>query len=131
MAALVLRWTLDPVSQAARTARASAELERGKALQSAAERATNFAVLQAYTRVSEAKKRLEAAREGEKSARGWVASVLQADAIGTASARDIADAYLAYFTLHGRLLQSIYDFNVAIFSLRRAFGDSPIPPEKP
>jgi len=130
-AAVVLRWTLDPVSQAARAARANAEVERARALENAAERGASFAVLQAYTRVRETRTRLEAARTGEKGARGWVASVMQADAVGTISARDIADAYLAYFTLHGRLLQSTFDFNVAVFSLRRAFGDAPVPPQKP
>ncbi len=127
-AGLAMRWTLEPAAQAARVDRARAELDRGRALLAAAGRAGTFAVLQAHTRAVEAHTRLEAARDGERSARGWVASVLQADAIGTASAKDLADAYLAYFTLHGRALQSTYDFNVAVVALRSAIGESPLPP---
>jgi outer membrane protein TolC len=42
--------------------------------------------------------------------------------VGTASARDLADAYLAYFTLRGRVFQSIYEWNLAITALERATG---------
>jgi outer membrane protein TolC len=130
-AALVLRWNVEPAAQIARLARANAELERGRDLLAAARRAGDFAVLQAYTRVSEAHVRLDAATAGEKSARGWVASVMQADAIGTVSSKDMADAYLAYFTLHSRVLQSTYDFDLALFALRRAIGESALLPPKP
>jgi outer membrane protein TolC len=130
-AALVLRWTIDPAGQAARIARAGAELERGKAMLEAARRGGDFAVAQAYTRAVETQARLVAARNGEKSARGWVASVLQADAIGTTTSKEIADAYLAYFTLHGRLLQSTYDWNLAVLGLRRATGVTIVPPSPP
>jgi len=127
-AGLAMRWTLEPAAQIARVDRARAELDRGRDLLAAAGRASTFAVLQAHTRAVEAHARLDAARDGERSARGWVASVLQADAIGTASAKDLADAYLAYFTLHGRALQSTYDWNVAVVALRGAIGESPLPP---
>jgi outer membrane protein TolC len=122
-----MRWQVDPGGQLARVERADAELGRGRALYDAASRAGNAAVLQAHTRAVEARTRLDAAREGEKNARGWVASVLQADAIGTIDAKDLADAYLAYFTLHGRLLQSAYDWNIAVMTLKRSVGESPSP----
>jgi hypothetical protein len=88
-------------------------------------------VLQAHTYAVEARVRLASAKEGEKNARGWVASVIQADAIGTTSAQDLADAYLAYFTLHARMLQSTYDWNVAIMTLKRSTGESPSAPVRP
>lgn len=120
--ALVLRWNLEPAMQAARVARTRAEQARGQELAKAARVAVEFAVRDAYNKAREAGARLDTARQGEKSARGWVASVLQADAIGTASARDLADAYLAYFTLHSRVLQSAYEWNVALAVLDRATG---------
>jgi outer membrane protein, multidrug efflux system len=120
--ALVLRWNLEPAMQAARVARTRAEQTRGQELQSAARVAVEFAVRDAYNRARQAGARLDTARQGEKSARGWVASVLSADAVGTASARDLADAYLAYFTLHSRVLQSAYEWNVALAVLDRATG---------
>jgi outer membrane protein TolC len=120
--ALVLRWTIEPAMQSARVARTDAEQVRGQELAKGARIAVEFAVRDAYNRAREAGARLDSARQGEKSARGWVASVLQADAIGTASARDLADAYLAYFTLRGRVLQSAYEWNVALAALARATG---------
>jgi outer membrane protein TolC len=120
--ALVLRWNIEPAMQSARVERARAELQRGQELAKAARVATEFAVRDAYNRAQQAGARLEAARVGEKSARGWVTSVLSADAVGTASARDMADAYLAYFTLHTRVLQSAYEWNVALAALARATG---------
>ncbi len=66
---------------------------------------------------------MQLARQGEQRARGWVASVVQADAVGAASARDFADAYLAYFMLRDHLLQSIYDWNVLVSTLDRATGE--------
>lgn len=129
--ALVLRWTLEPAMQAARVERTRAEQVRGQELAKAARIAVEFAVRDAYNRAREAGARLDAARQGEKSARGWVASVLQADAVGTASARDLADAYLAYFTLHSRVLQSAYEWNVALAALARASGQLPIDSEVP
>ena len=48
-----------------------------------------------------------------------------------ASARDLADAYLAYFTLHSRVLQSAYEWNVALAALARATGDLTPQPKEP
>jgi outer membrane protein TolC len=115
--------------QAARVERTHAEQVRGQELASAARVAVEFAVRDAYNHAQQAGARLEAARKGEKSARGWVTSVLSADAVGTASARDMADAYLAYFTLHSRVLQSAYEWNVALAALARASGTLASPPE--
>jgi len=128
--ALVLRWNIEPAMQAARVGRAQAEQARGQELAQAARVAVEFAVRDAYNRAQQAGARLEAARRGEQSARGWVTSVLSADAVGTASARDLADAYLAYFTLHSRALQSAYEWNVALAALARASGTLASPPEK-
>jgi outer membrane protein TolC len=129
--ALVMKWSVDPGGQIARVERADSELGRARALYDAASRAGGAAVLQAHTRAVEARARLASAREGEKNARGWVASVIQADAIGTTSASDLADAYLAYFTLRGRLLQSTYDWNVAVMTLKRSIGETPSSRMKP
>lgn len=119
--ALLLRWVFD-TGQWARVDRARAEQRRGEAQLELAEAAFEFKVREAYQQALEARTRLEAARMGERSARGWVASVAQADAIGVASARDLADAYLAYFTLKSRTLESTYEWNFAVAALGRATG---------
>jgi len=126
-----MKWSVDPGGQLARVERADSELGRARALLDAASRAGGAAAVQAHTHAIEARARLTSAREGEKNARGWVASVIQADAVGTTSAKDLADAYLAYFTLHGRLLQSTYDWNIAIMTLQRSIGESPTSKVRP
>lgn len=119
--ALLLRWSFD-ASQAARVARARADQSRAEALVEVAERGAEFKVREAYRQALEARARLQAARRGAKSARGWVASVAQADAVGAGSTKDLADAYLAYFTLQSRSIESTYEWNVAIAALGRAAG---------
>lgn len=123
--ALVLRWNVEPAMQGARVDRMHAEQVRGQEMSAAARLAVEFAVRDAHNRAREAAARLDVARRGEKSARGWVTSVLQADAVGIGSSRDLADAYLAYFTLHSRVLQSAYEWNVALVALERATGRLP------
>lgn len=119
--ALLLRWSFD-ASQWARVERARADQSRGGALLEVAETAAEFKVREAHHQALEARARVAAARLGAKSARGWLASVAQADAVGAASTRDLADAYLAYFTLQSRTIESTYEWNVAIAALGRATG---------
>lgn len=120
---LALRWTLDPASQRARVRKADADSRRADALVAAANLGATLEVRRAYAKALQAKKRLESTEKGEKAAKGWVASVLQADAIGVISAKDMADALVAYFTLKGRVLQTTFDWNLATVSLRRAVGE--------
>ena len=129
--ALVLRWSIEPAMQAARVDAARAERTRGRELANVARVGVQFAVRDAFNKAQQAGNRLATSRQGEKSARGWVASVVQADAVGAASARDLADAYLAYFTLHGRVLQSAYEWNVALAALARATGELPPASKEP
>ena len=129
--ALVLRWSIEPAMQAARVDGARAERTRARELSNTARVAVQFAVRDAFNKAQQAGARLATSRQGEKSARGWVASVVQADAVGAASARDMADAYLAYFTLHSRVLQSAYEWNVALAALARATGELSPPSKGP
>ena len=66
--------------------------------------------------------KVSAAADGEKAARTWLAAVLQADAIGTAEAKDLADAYIAWFTMRARWVQAVFQWNVAVVRLDRAAG---------
>ena len=64
-----------------------------------------------------------AAGEGEKAARTWLASILQNEAIGTAEAKDLADAYIAWFQMRARWATSVFQWNVAVVRLGRATGE--------
>lgn len=120
---LVLRWNLEPVSQAARVARVRAEAKRAAAMAEAAELGATLEARRAYARARQAKLRLAATVDGEKAARGWVASVIQGEAVGVISAKDLSDAYVAYFTLRSRVLQTTFDWNLATVELRRIAGE--------
>ena len=129
--AAALRWTIEPMSQRGRLLRARAKRDEVAAQVAAVGEAVQVDVERAHAQARSARARLEAARDGEKSARGWVASVVQAEAIGAVEAKDLADAYLAYFTLRGRYLQSVHDWNVALVRLGRAVGTGAVKPRPP
>jgi outer membrane protein TolC len=120
---LALQWTFDPVGQLARWRRARAQAEQAEALVKAAGSLTDVQVQTAHARAASAKQRITAMRQGEKAARGWVASVMAGDAIGVTSPKELADAYVAYFTVRARMLQSVYDWNLAVADLKRYIGE--------
>ena len=128
---LAMRWELDVMRQRGRVAQARAQADRAGALAELAERGAYFEVEQAHAEATQARARLAAAAEGQKSARGWVASVLQATAVGTAETKDLADAFIAYFTLRARHATSVYEWNLATVRLRRAAGEFAAIPPRP
>ena len=48
--------------------------------------------------------------------------MLQASALGTVEAKDLADAMIGYFTVRARYLTAVYEWDVAIVRLMRATG---------
>jgi outer membrane protein TolC len=76
----------------------------------------------AWETVAEAQKRMDILVKGEKASRSWLTAIAQNFAIGTAEAREFNDALIAYFDAHGRYLQAIYDYNVAVAWLGRLTG---------
>ena len=49
--------------------------------------------------------------------------MLQAQAIGTAESKDLADAYIAWFQMRARWAQAVFQWNVAVVRLDRAAGE--------
>jgi len=119
---LVVRWGLDFHLKIPRLLRARDDYEAARAGGDAAQGWMSLDVVNAYESVREAKDRMAILYRGEKAAHSWLTAIAQNFAIGTAEARDFNDALVAYFEAHGRWLQSIYDFNVAVVSLERAVG---------
>jgi len=78
-----------------------------------------------------AKSKLETSAEGEKAARAWLASVLQNEAIGTAEAKDLADAYIAWFQMKARWAQAVFQWNTAVVRVGRATGEFRASPPRP
>lgn len=120
--AVILRWEIDPVVQRARAAKMRSRATQANLLARVASDAVRFDVERAFVRAMQAKARWTANRDGASSTRAWIASVMQAQALGLAEAKDLADAYLAHFTVQSRLLKSVFDWNLAVIELRRASG---------
>ncbi|HSS01254.1 MAG TPA: TolC family protein [Kofleriaceae bacterium] len=120
---LALQWTLEPWTVAARVERARAEARKAHAQSELAARGARFDADNALAEASATRDKVAAAAEGEKAARTWLASVLQADAIGTAESKDLADAYIAWFQMRARWAQAVFQWNVAVVRLDRAAGE--------
>lgn len=122
-AAVAVRWTLDPFAHRGRVKKAEARSRRARWLLRAVGDRADFQAREAFAALRASGERLEISRRGERSARAWLASETQAEAIGTGKSKDLADAYLAFFAARGRILEEIHDWNLAVFRLRRVIGE--------
>jgi outer membrane protein TolC len=120
---LALQWQLEPWTVKARTDRARAEAQKMKAQSALAALGASYDAQTAASEARAAKAKLEATTDGEKAARAWLASVLQNEAIGTAEAKDLADAYIAWFQMKARWAQAVFQWNVAVVRVGRATGE--------
>ena len=123
-AALVigLQWQLEPWTTKARVARARAEADRAKAQAELAAIGASYDAQMALAEASTSRAKVDAAADGEKAGRAWLASVLQGEAVGAVEAKDLADAYLAWFQMRARWAQAVMQWNVAVIRVDRAAG---------
>ncbi len=120
---VALQWQLEPWTVKARTARARAEAHKAKSQAALAALGARYDAATAVSEARAAKAKLAATATGEKAARAWLASVLQNEAVGTAEAKDLADAYIAWFQMRARWLQAVFQWNVAVVRVGRATGE--------
>ncbi|HEX3765906.1 MAG TPA: TolC family protein [Kofleriaceae bacterium] len=118
-----LSWTLEPWTTAARVAKARADARKAHVQSDLAALGARLDADTALADASSAHDKVAAASQGEQAARTWLASVLQAQAIGTAESRDLADAYIAWFQMRARWAQAVFQWNVAVVRLDRAAGE--------
>jgi outer membrane protein TolC len=122
-AVIALAWTIEPWTTAAKVAHARADAHKARAQSELAALGARYDADNALTEATASHDKVEAATEGEKAARTWLASVLQAEAIGTAESKDLADAYIAWFQMRARWAQAVFQWNVAVVRLDRAAGE--------
>ena len=120
---LGLQWTIEPWNVTARKERARADAHKMHAQSDLAALGARYDAETARAEATAAHAKVDAAGEGEKAARTWLAAVLQNEAIGTAEARDLADAYIAWFQMRARWAQAVFQWNVAVVRLGRATGE--------
>ena len=118
--ALAVRQPMDLFVRHARLEEAHAETRALLAQQQLALTGIGFEIAQAWENLGEARRRLDAADRGQRTARGWLTAVQQNIDLGTAEARDLVDAARSYYELRLRFYQAIYDVNLNVFVLRKA-----------
>jgi outer membrane protein TolC len=128
---LALQWQFEPWNVKARVERARAEANKARAQSELADLGAAYDAATVLSEATAAKTKVEASIEGEKAARAWLASVLQNEAVGTAEAKDLADAYIAWFQMKARWAQSVFQWNVAVVRLGRATGEFRAGPNRP
>lgn len=128
---LALQWQLEPWTVKAKADRARAEAHKARAQSHLAELGARYDAATAASEATAAKAKVAATADGEKAARAWLASVLQNEAVGTAEAKDLADAYIAWFQMKARWAQSVFQWNVAVVRLGRATGEFRAGPNRP
>jgi len=120
---LGLQWIIEPWNVNARLERARAEARKMHAQANLAELGSRYDAETAQAQTVAARTKVDAASDGTKAARTWLAAVLQSEAIGTAEARELADAYIAWFQMRARWAAAVFDWNVAVVRLGRATGE--------
>ena len=120
---LALQWQLEPWNVKAKADKARAEAHKAHAQSELAIAGARYDAQTALAEAMAARDKVAAADEGVKAARTWLASVLQAEAVGTSEPKDLADAYIAWFQMRARWALAVYQWNVAVVRLGRAGGE--------
>ena len=79
-------------------------------------------VRKARIEVEEARKSIDATREGYLNARKWLVAAVANFDLGIGEAKDVADALATYARLRADHFRSIYNFNLALANLDHATG---------
>jgi outer membrane protein TolC len=128
-AALVLRWQLDLLPNAARVRFAEAQLEELRASERYALGGIGVEVETAYAQVRDAVSREQAYGNAEKMARQWMVAIQQGIDVGTKEDADLVDAARQLALQRFAHLTAVMDLNLAWANLALATGwDDLAPP---
>ncbi len=119
---LTLTWKIEPWTTRTKVARARAAARKAAAQADLAKMGATLDQRTAYAEAARSRRRVDVAPTGEAASRAWVASLIQADAIGAAEPKELAEAYLGWFGMRARLANAIQQWNVATVRLERASG---------
>jgi outer membrane protein TolC len=119
-AALVLRWQLDLLPNAARVAQANAVVEELRETERYALGGIGVEVETAYAQVMDAQAREQAYGAAQRTARQWVIAIQQGIDIGTKEDADLVDAAKQWAQQRFNHLTSMMDLNLAWATLALA-----------
>jgi outer membrane protein TolC len=120
-AVLALQWSLDG-TRPAKVAQANIDLDRARTSENLVAMGVGWEAQSAWNAARDARRRLEAVRDGERAAHSWVVAVMQNTELGTAEPRDLNEALQAYFVMHARLYWAMDEWNVGLIAFARATG---------
>jgi outer membrane protein TolC len=121
-AALVLRYKLDFLPNAARVAQAQAQLEELRATERYALGGVAVDVETAYREAEDAQRRLDAYAEAAAYAKKWLILVQQGIDVGTNDEEDIVDPAKEWALKRFAVMSATFDYNVAIGKLAQVTG---------
>jgi outer membrane protein TolC len=121
-AALVLRYKLDFLPNAARVAQAQAQLEELRATERYALGGVGVEVETAYREAEDAQRRLDAYSEAAAYAKKWLILVQQGIDVGTNDEEDIVDPAKEWALKRFAVMSATFDYNVAVGKLAQATG---------
>ncbi len=127
-AALVLRWQLDLLPNAARVEQAKAQVEELRETERYALGGIGVEVETAYAQVVDAQAREQAYGAAQRTARQWVIAIQQGIDVGTKEDADLVDAAKQWAQQRFNHLTSIMDLNLAWAALALATAWDDIAP---
>ncbi|MCH2110204.1 MAG: TolC family protein [Polyangiaceae bacterium] len=119
---LVMRWKLDLLPQAARVAKAEAQLEEVRAIERFAVGGVAVEVEKAWSQVKDAKTRLHAWTRATQFAKQWMISVKNGLDLGISEESDMVEPSKEYALKKFKELSTVYDYNLAVARLAQATG---------
>lgn len=124
--ALMMKYPFDFIPNYFRTDKAKAELREMEAQREAAKGAFLMEVENAYNKALSLHQKVEELKKGKKAAKGWIVATHQNYSAGVAELKDFTDALVTYFQLTSEYYKAIYEYNLALSSLRLATGSDTI-----
>jgi outer membrane protein len=129
-ATFALKWDINFKQTNARAARAQADADALKEKAAALTLKLRFDRGRDKARLEEARRMYETSRRALGTTGNWLKVAEENHELGTASTRDVVDAYAAYLQARGTHLRAIHDLNLALIAWRSALGQ-PLPVETP
>lgn len=120
--ALAMKWELDFLPQAARVAKAQADLEEMRATERYALGGVAVEVESAFAEAEDAERRLDAYSRAAGYAKQWLIKVQQGIDVGVMDDEDIVDPAKEWALRRFSQMSATFDYNIAVAKLALATG---------
>lgn len=125
-AAFGLRWDLSFRQRGAKVARERAEAESARARVRALQARVRVELAGLRARLSEAKDVHDTSRRALSTTANWLRVAEENVGLGTASTKDLIDAYTAYMQARAAHFEAVHDLDLAVVAWRLALGRDPL-----